>query len=147
MVVGSENLRESGCVKPQVDDDESLEKDGLKGLDWDDSSDEEDDDNSDLDWLEENSYNDEEEMLREEEQEQKAAEEREANVESLSLSKIFRELHAQYYRQGMQTKQNTVQESYPTCLPFEDRPWETPVHHAILDRFISAASNPALTGG
>ncbi|KAG0710626.1 hypothetical protein GWK47_022408 [Chionoecetes opilio] len=141
MVVGSENLRESGCVKPQVDDEESLEKDGLKGLDWDDSSDEEDDDNSDLDWLEANSYNDEEEMLREEAQERKAAEEREATVEPLSLSKIFRELHAQYYRQGMQTKQNTVQESYPTCLPFEDRPWETPVHHAILDRFVRHLSS------
>ncbi|KAG0730108.1 hypothetical protein GWK47_003354 [Chionoecetes opilio] len=50
MVVGSENLRESGCVKPQVDDEESLEKDGLKGLDWDDSSDRENDDNSDF-WV------------------------------------------------------------------------------------------------
>ncbi|KAG0721452.1 hypothetical protein GWK47_006348 [Chionoecetes opilio] len=73
-----------------------LEKDGLKGLDWDDSSDEEDDDNLIGIGLESNSYNDEEAMLREEEQERKAAEGEGGHCVAPKPKQDFRELHAQY---------------------------------------------------
>ncbi|XP_063857691.1 uncharacterized protein LOC135099162 [Scylla paramamosain] len=113
-------------------------KDSLTGLTWDIWSDDEQD--SDSDWMDEGSEEGEGEMRKEEEMERKADY---TENEPLTIQKIFRELHVQYYPTGnyILKNQQDVQESYPTSFPFEQKPWETPVHHAILDRFVTYLSN------
>ncbi|XP_063873476.1 uncharacterized protein LOC135107486 [Scylla paramamosain] len=116
-------------------------KDSLTGLTWDTWSDDEQD--NDSDWMDEGSEEGEEEIKKEEEMERKVAEEGEAKIEPLTIQKIFRELYVQYYPTGnyILKNQRDVQESYPTSFPFEQKPWETPVHHAILDKFVTYLSN------
>lgn len=150
MVLGGETIDNCDEVKPQAYNAPSR-KDSLTGLDWDTSSDEEKDKKQKLNWMEEDSVDDEEEMQKKEEElDRKAEEEREAKIEPLTIRKVFRELHLQYFSKGNKIlkQQGTVRESHPTSFSFEERPWETLVHHAILDKFVRYLSCiPGVTDG
>ena len=140
MVLGGDDFHE---MLPQDYVAKEARRDPLTGLNWDYSSDEEDDQTLHFDWTGEHFEDDLEAMRKEELLERKAAEEREAKTEPLTLSKIFSQLRQQYFHKGNQIlkKRHTTKESYPTCLPFQERPWETPLHHAVLDKLVKYLSN------
>ena len=140
MVLGGDMIDDLEALPLEYN--KSDNKDTETDFNMNDASDEEQNKVPYQEWTEEDLKQEEEEILKEEEMERKAAE-MEGKMEPLTVNKIFSDLHVQYFPEGHKILQEkgTVKESYPTSFPFEERPWETPAHHAILDKMVKFLSS------